>query len=197
MQSISTHIGQRQVAVQCRKPIADRDSGILVELTLIYPAFRNPANLATKSRLNLRIPKTELMKKSLVSGYASHRGLVDESRDITDRWRGIKPGGHGFGNKKRFPPQSHATSIGEVDFADLLLTRRGMARGEGLWTHLRGAAAMIALLYARPEWKFFGILMRADRMLAVAWWALLVLRAVMPVLFAIAIGMLVGRGAAW
>ena len=37
-----------------------------------------------------------------------------------------------FGNKNRFPPQSHATSIGEVDFADLLLTRRGMARGEVL-----------------------------------------------------------------
>jgi ATP-binding cassette, subfamily B, bacterial len=35
---------------------------------------------------------------------------------------------------------------------------------------------MIERLRARPEWKFFGILVRADRTLAVAWWAVLVLR---------------------
>ncbi len=44
----------------------------------------------------------------------------------------------------------------------------------------------------RKEWKFFGVLPRADRLLAVAWWAVLVLRGVLPALFAIAIGTLVG-----
>jgi len=51
---------------------------------------------------------------------------------------------------------------------------------------------MIERLRARPEWKFFGILVRADRTLAVAWWAVLVLRGLLPALFAIAIGGLVG-----
>ncbi len=51
---------------------------------------------------------------------------------------------------------------------------------------------MIARLRARSEWKFFGVLPRADRTLAVAWWAVLVLRGILPALLAIAIGTLVG-----
>jgi hypothetical protein len=51
---------------------------------------------------------------------------------------------------------------------------------------------MIEGLRARKEWQFFGVLPRADRMLAVAWWAAIVLRGILPALFAIAIGMLVG-----
>jgi ABC-type multidrug transport system fused ATPase/permease subunit len=47
-------------------------------------------------------------------------------------------------------------------------------------------------LRSRDEWKFFGILPLADRTLAVAWWAVLVLRGILPALFAIAIGILVG-----
>src|SRR5215470_17839920 len=51
---------------------------------------------------------------------------------------------------------------------------------------------MIEGLRARNEWKFFGTLPRADRTLAAAWWAALVLRGTLPALFAIAIGTLVG-----
>ena len=51
---------------------------------------------------------------------------------------------------------------------------------------------MIERLRGRDEWRFFGILFQADRTLAVAWWAVLVLRGVLPALFAIAIGTLVG-----
>jgi ABC-type multidrug transport system fused ATPase/permease subunit len=51
---------------------------------------------------------------------------------------------------------------------------------------------MIEHLRARNEWKFFAILPRADRTLAVAWWTVLVLRGVLPALFAIAIGIFVG-----
>src|SRR5438477_682952 len=51
---------------------------------------------------------------------------------------------------------------------------------------------MLDALTASNEWKFFAILPRADRMLAVAWWVVLVLRGVLPALFAIAIGVLVG-----
>ncbi len=47
-------------------------------------------------------------------------------------------------------------------------------------------------LRERDEWKFFGVLPRADRPLAIAWWTLLVLRGVLPAVFAIAMGMLVG-----
>jgi ABC-type multidrug transport system fused ATPase/permease subunit len=51
---------------------------------------------------------------------------------------------------------------------------------------------MIQRLRARPEWNFFGVLPRADAPLAYAWWSLLVLRGVLPALFAIAMGWLIG-----
>jgi ATP-binding cassette, subfamily B, bacterial len=51
---------------------------------------------------------------------------------------------------------------------------------------------MIDRLRARPEWKFFGILPQADRPLAIAWWIALSLRGLLPALFAIAMGVLVG-----
>ena len=49
---------------------------------------------------------------------------------------------------------------------------------------------MLAGLRARSEWKLFGALPRADRTLAAAWWVVLVLRGILPALFAIAIGTL-------
>jgi len=42
------------------------------------------------------------------------------------------------------------------------------------------------------QWKFFGVLLRADWGLAVAWWVVLVLRGLLPALFAIAMGVLIG-----
>src|SRR5262245_59276286 len=51
---------------------------------------------------------------------------------------------------------------------------------------------MLGRLRARNELKFFGVLPRADRPLAVAWWLVLVLRGVLPAGFAIATGLLVG-----
>jgi len=51
---------------------------------------------------------------------------------------------------------------------------------------------MLEGLRARDEWKFFGVLRRADRFLALAWWSVLLLRGLVPALFAIAMGALVG-----
>ena len=51
----------------------------------------------------------------------------------------------------------------------------------GLWERLR----------ARDEWKFARALVKADRPLATAWWSLLVLRGVLPAVFAIVMGGLV------
>ena len=51
---------------------------------------------------------------------------------------------------------------------------------------------MLDRIRARDEWKFFGVLPDADAALAVAWWAVLVLRGVLPALLAIAMGALVG-----
>jgi ABC-type multidrug transport system fused ATPase/permease subunit len=51
---------------------------------------------------------------------------------------------------------------------------------------------MIDSLRARDEWKFAGILPKADRTLAAAWWTVLLLRGVLPALFALAMGNLVG-----
>jgi ATP-binding cassette, subfamily B, bacterial len=46
-------------------------------------------------------------------------------------------------------------------------------------------------LRARQEWRFFAVLPRADRRLAVAWWAVLIARGVLPAVLAIATGVLV------
>src|SRR5262245_22295615 len=51
---------------------------------------------------------------------------------------------------------------------------------------------MLGRLRARNEWRFFGVLPRADRPLAAAWWLVLVLRGVLPAAFAMATGLLVG-----
>ena len=58
---------------------------------------------------------------------------------------------------------------------------------------------MISRLRARNEWKFFAVLPKADRRLAIGWWLVLILRGTLPAIFAIAMGVLVGavqRGAA-
>ncbi|HEX6674338.1 MAG TPA: ATP-binding cassette domain-containing protein [Actinomycetes bacterium] len=51
---------------------------------------------------------------------------------------------------------------------------------------------LIARLRERQEWKLCAVLPRASRPLAAAWWALLLLRGVLPAVFAIAMGALVG-----
>ena len=53
-------------------------------------------------------------------------------------------------------------------------------------------ARVIARLSARNELKFAGILPQADRALAIAWWAVLLLRGILPAIFAVAMGTLVG-----
>jgi ABC-type multidrug transport system fused ATPase/permease subunit len=47
-------------------------------------------------------------------------------------------------------------------------------------------------LRASNEWKFAGVIGQADGRLAAAWWGLLLLRGLLPALFAIAMGTLVG-----
>ncbi|WP_395297144.1 ABC transporter ATP-binding protein [Kitasatospora hibisci] len=54
-----------------------------------------------------------------------------------------------------------------------------------------GIAALAARLRDRDEWKFFAVLPRAHRGLAVAWWALILVRGALPALFAVATGLLV------
>ncbi len=44
----------------------------------------------------------------------------------------------------------------------------------------------------RNEWKFFAALPKADGPLAIAWWTVLLLRGVLPALFAVAMGIVVG-----
>jgi ATP-binding cassette, subfamily B, bacterial len=43
----------------------------------------------------------------------------------------------------------------------------------------------------RKEWQFFSVLPRADALLAVVWWVVLLLRGVLPVVFAIVMGLLI------
>ena len=47
-------------------------------------------------------------------------------------------------------------------------------------------------LTQRKEWQFFNVLPKADRSLTIAWWTVLLLRGLLPALFAVALGVLVG-----
>jgi ATP-binding cassette subfamily B protein len=50
---------------------------------------------------------------------------------------------------------------------------------------------VVGRLRARQEWMFFASLHRADRRLGITWWALLLVRGVLPACFAVAMGVLV------
>ena len=65
--------------------------------------------------------------------------------------------------------------------------RRALARISRLMP-----ASLTERLRARPEWKFLAILPRANPFLATIWWAALIVRSLLPALFAIAMGVLVG-----
>ena len=56
---------------------------------------------------------------------------------------------------------------------------------------MSAAIAAVTQLRSRKEWQFFAALTRADGPLALAWWAVLILRGVLPALFAVAMGALV------
>ena len=60
--------------------------------------------------------------------------------------------------------------------------------------HVAGAAVLtrMARWRQRQEWKFFAALPRASRALAWAWWAALVLRSILPAVFTVAMGVLIG-----
>jgi ABC-type multidrug transport system fused ATPase/permease subunit len=47
-------------------------------------------------------------------------------------------------------------------------------------------------LRERNEWKFLGVLPKADLLLAALWWTILVLRGILPAVFALSTGLLVG-----
>jgi ATP-binding cassette, subfamily B, bacterial len=51
---------------------------------------------------------------------------------------------------------------------------------------------MLERLTKRKEWELFAVLPKADPALAAAWWATLLLRGILPAVFAIAMGVLVG-----
>ena len=55
-----------------------------------------------------------------------------------------------------------------------------------------GPRGVLSALASRQEWQFVKVLPRANPLLAVLWWALLVLRGLLPALFAIAMGLLIG-----
>ena len=63
-------------------------------------------------------------------------------------------------------------------------------RPPGVAPHLV-AVQLIQRLSGRQEWQFFSVLPRADAPLATAWWIVLVLRGVLPTLFAIIMGALI------
>jgi len=57
---------------------------------------------------------------------------------------------------------------------------------------IRQNAPVLTRLRERKEWAFFGVLTKAAGPIAIAWWVLLLLRGILPAVFGIAMGMLVG-----
>ncbi len=51
---------------------------------------------------------------------------------------------------------------------------------------------MIGRVTRTKQWRFFGVLLAADRPLALLWWTALILRGLLPAVFSIAMGVLVG-----
>src|SRR5262249_29624879 len=79
----------------------------------------------------------------------------------------------------------------EVD----LLHVRADARRRTVPFHLRADTRRLSVLNSlrtRNEWKFLGVLRSADLFLATLWWLILLARGVLPALFGIAMGFLVG-----
>jgi ATP-binding cassette, subfamily B, bacterial len=72
--------------------------------------------------------------------------------------------------------------------ADRLVASYAGTAAAVLWQN----AVVLKRLTERKEWKFFGVLPKADSGLAAAWWASLLLRGILPAGFAIAMGVLVG-----
>lgn len=56
----------------------------------------------------------------------------------------------------------------------------------------RGSPHTLDRIRGRQEWKLVRVLPQADRKLAAAWWAAIILRGLLPAGFAIAMGALVG-----
>lgn len=54
------------------------------------------------------------------------------------------------------------------------------------------STSVVQRLRASNQWKFVGVLPRAGRVLAFGWWTILILRGLLPAVFAIAMGVLVG-----
>ncbi|HVW39594.1 MAG TPA: hypothetical protein VHB99_19885, partial [Pirellulales bacterium] len=52
---------------------------------------------------------------------------------------------------------------------------------------------MFNRMRASQGWKFFSVLPEADRGLAIVWWVIVVLRGVLPAVFAIAMGLLIAE----
>src|SRR5437667_125755 len=48
-------------------------------------------------------------------------------------------------------------------------------------------------LRERNEWKFFAVLPKASRTLAIGWWVILIFRSVLPAVFAVAMGVVIRR----
>ena len=51
---------------------------------------------------------------------------------------------------------------------------------------------MLERLKSTPEWRFLAVFPKADRVLSSAWWTLILVRGLLPAIFAIAMGALVG-----
>src|SRR5262245_64770025 len=85
-------------------------------------------------------------------------------------------------------PRSPSAAPGSTSGAP---PRRGFCRSAPAGQNTGMSATAFSRLRARNEWRFFAVLPRADALLATLWWLALLLRGVLPVVLAVAMGVLV------
>src|SRR5258705_4712964 len=88
----------------------------------------------------------------------------------------------------RFPPVSTAGLYMRCERPGLEIRGQNPAINLRTWWIV---GPMSKRLRDRNEWKFFAVLPKADSLLAGVWWIVLLLRGVLPAVFAIAMGLLV------
>jgi hypothetical protein len=76
-------------------------------------------------------------------------------------------------------------------FSRLPILTSSVWKGELARKVLWQNAVVLQTLTERKEWKFFGVLPKADPFLATAWWTTLLLRGILPATFSIGMGVLV------
>src|SRR3989441_2179896 len=166
---------------------------------VVFPRLSGAVGHAreAKFRVLVKLFPVEAVKKSGGS-RAIEAAIVETEPDLGHDWAfapSLSQSQTAGGTK---PSKMYAcTTIVKKKYRQRQLTWRRLDRVSQFTVSVRAGvlwqnAVVLQRLTERKEWKFFGVLPKADPGLAAAWWTALLLRGILPAAFAIAMGVLVG-----